>query len=204
MKQTTIFKQLIFNVVSPAIIAMLLLGILNYTNTKNILVKSSADKNLIISDEIIHILEMQDMALEILEAELNKRMENISNTLVNEIFRNTDKIETADLNKIRKELRMNPDFEDIYIINHRGIVVNTTFVKDKGLNLFDLGIEHKNLLLGIMGKGEYVSERFAMGANTSIMKKYTYHATNDQRYVVELGIGSAQADEIIQKIKDRL
>ncbi|MCK4747882.1 MAG: HAMP domain-containing protein, partial [Bacteroidales bacterium] len=35
-------------------------------------------------------------------------------------------------------------------------------------------------------------------------KKYTYHATQDQRYIIELGIRSAQADEIIQKIKDRL
>ncbi len=202
-KQTTIFRQLIFNVVLPAIIALLLLGILNYTNTKNILVDANEEKNLIISDEITHILELQDMALEILEGELNKRMESISNKLVNEIFANTGNIETADLNQLRKELRMNPEFEDIYIINHRGIVVNTTFVEDKGLNLFDIGIEHKNMLLEILGRGEYVSERFAMGANTSILKKYTYHATLDQRYIVEIGIRSAKADEIIQMIKDR-
>ncbi len=203
-KQTTIFRQLIFNVVLPAIIALLLLGILNYTNTKNILINASEEKNLIISDEITHILELQDMALEILESELNKRMETISNKLVNEIFKNTDNIESADLEQIRRELRMNSDFEDIYIINHKGIVVNTTFLADRGLNLFELGIDHKNMLLGIMGRGEYFSERFAMGANTSVLKKYTYHATRDQRYVVELGVGSAQADEIVQKIKDRL
>ena len=203
-KQTTIFRQLIFNVVLPAVIALLLLGSLNYTNTKNILVSAGEEKNLIITDEITHILELQDMALEILEGEMNKRMEEISNKLVNDIFRNTENIETADLYQVRKNLRMNPDFEDIYIINHRGIVVNTTFDQDKGLNLFDLGIDHKNFLLGIMGRGEYLSERFAMGANMSIMKKYTYHATRDQRYIVELGVGSAQADELIQKIKDRL
>jgi len=203
-KQTTIFKQLIFNVVLPAIIALLLLGFLNYTNTKNILINASEEKNLIISDEITHILELQDMALEILEGELNKRMENISTKLVNEIFRNTNKIETADLEAIRRQLHMNPDFEDIYIINHKGIVVNTTFLQDKGLNLFELGVDHRNFLMGIMGRGEYLSERFAMGANTSTLKKYTYHPSPDQRYIVELGFGSAQADELIQKIKDRL
>jgi serine phosphatase RsbU (regulator of sigma subunit) len=203
-KPTTIFRQLIFNVVLPAIIALLLMGFLNYTNTKSLLVNANEEKNLIIIDEITHILELQDMALEILEGELNKRMEGISNKLVNEIFATTEKIETADLKKLQKELRMNPDFEDIYIINHKGIVVNTTFLEDKGLNLFDIGIEHKNMLLEILGRGEYVSERFAMGQNTSILKKYTYHATKDQRYIVELGIRSAKADEIIQMIKDRL
>jgi serine phosphatase RsbU (regulator of sigma subunit) len=203
-KQTTIFRQLIFNVVLPAIIALLLLGFLNYSNTKNILVSAGEEKNRIIIDEITHILELQDMALEILEGELNKRMEEISSKLVNEVFLNTDNIESADLNRVRKDLRMNPDFEDIYIINHNGIVVNTTFLEDKGLNLFDLGIDHKNFLLGILKGGEYLSERFAMGATASILKKYTYQATLDQKYIVELGVRSARADEIIQKIKDRL
>lgn len=203
-KPTTIFRQLIFNVVLPAVVALLLLGFLNYTNIKNLLVSAGEEKNLIITDEITHIFELRDMALEILEVGLNKRMEEISSKLVNEVFRDTKDIETADLNKIRKQLRMNPDFEDIYIINHLGIVVNTTFEQDKGLNLFDLGVEHKNFLMGIMGRGEYLSERFAMGANSSIMKKYTYQATRDQRYIVELGVRSAQADELIQKINDRL
>jgi sigma-B regulation protein RsbU (phosphoserine phosphatase) len=202
-KQTTIFRQLIFNIVLPAVLAVLLLGFLNYTNTQNILVSASKEKNRIITDEIREILELQDMALEILEDAMNDRMEEISDELVNTIFSNTKNIETADLNHIRKQLHMNPDFEDIYIINQKGIVVNTTFGKDRGLNLFNLGVEHKNLLLGILERGEYVSERFAMGANTSILKKYTYHPTRDRKYIVELGIRSPQADEIIQKIKDR-
>lgn len=203
-KQTTIFRQLIFNIVLPAILALLLLGFLNYTNTKNILVNASTEKNMIISDEITHIHELQDMALEVVEAELNKRMQTISDKLVYEIFRDTRDIESADLDKIRRELRMNPEFEDIYIVNHRGIVVNTTLQADKGLDLFALGIDHKNLLLGVLGRKEYFSERFAMSADRTVLKKYSYHSTNDQRYIVELGFGSAQADEIIQKIKDRL
>ncbi len=203
-KQTTIFRQLIFNVVSPAVLALVVLGFLNYRNTKNILIKSNEDKNLIISDEITHIFELQDMALEILENELNKRMEDISNQLVNEIFRDTRNIETADLNQIRRQLIMNPDFEDIYVISKEGIVVNTTFTPDMGLNLFDFGVEHKNLLLGVLENGSYLSERFAMENSTRRLKKFTYHATLDRRYIIELGIYSSRADEIIQMIKNRL
>jgi serine phosphatase RsbU (regulator of sigma subunit) len=203
-KPTTIFRQLIFNVVFPAILALLLLGFLNYQNTKNILVKSNEDKNLIISDEITHIFELQDMALAILENELNKRMESISNQLVNEIFRDTRNIETADLRQIRRQLIMNPDFEDIYVINEDGIVVNTTFTADMGLNFFDFGVEHRNLLLGILENGGYLSERFAMENTTKRLRKFTYHSTLDRKYIIELGIYSSKADEIIQLIKDRL
>jgi len=203
-KPTTIFKQLIFNIVSPAILAMLVLGLLNYQHTKNILVQSSREKNQIIIEEIKHIHELQDLALEILQDELNPRMEEISDKLVNNIFASTAGIESADLYKIRDQLGMNPDFEDIYIINSNGEVVNTTFKKDLGLNFFSFGIEHKNLLLGILESGQYVSERFAIEASTKRLKKYTYQATLDRKYIVELGIYSPKADEIIKKITDRL
>lgn len=203
-KPTTIFRQLIFNVVLPAIVALLLLGFLNYQNTKNILIKSNEDRNQIISDEITHVFEMQDMALEILENELNKRMESISNRLVNEFFRNTRNIETADLDQLRRELIMNPDFEDIYVINQEGIVVNTTFEADIGLNIFDFGVEYKNFILSIFENGVYLSERFTMESSTRRLKKFTYHPTLDQKYIIELGLYSSKADEIIQLIRDRL
>ena len=203
-KSTTIFKQLIFNVVSPAITALLFLGTLNYQHTKNILVQSAHEKNQIISDEIRHIHELQDLAMEILQDQLNPRMEEISNKLVDDYFADTRNIEEANLYRIRNQLGMNPDFEDIYIINSHGIVVNTTFKADSGLNLFNFGIEHKQLLEEVMKSGEYVSERFAVEASSKRLKKYTYQATKDGRFIVELGIYSPKADEIIDKINERL
>jgi len=203
-KTTTIFRQLIFNVVAPAITALLFLGALNYTHTKNILVQSNHEKNLIISDEIKHIHELQDLALEILQDVLNPRMKEISNRLVNEYFADTKDIETANLYRIRSQLGMNPDFEDIYIINSDGVVVNTTFRADSGLNFFDFGLEHKELLLSVLESGDYVSERFVIESNTKRLKKYTYHGTLDGKYIVELGIYSSKADEIIDKIRERL
>ena len=203
-KATTIFKQLIFNVVAPAITALMFLGVLNYQHTKKILVDSNHEKNLIISDEIVHIHELQDLALEILQDVLNPRMEEISFKLVDEYFKDTRNIEQANLYRIRSELGMNPDFEDIYIINNQGVVVNTTFRADSGLNFFNFGIEHKELLQGVLESGDYVSERFAIEASTKRLKKYTYHATRDGKYIVELGIYSQKADEIVEKITERL
>jgi serine phosphatase RsbU (regulator of sigma subunit) len=204
MKRTTIFNQLILNVVIPAVLALLILGFFNYKQTKNNIVDSNREKNEIISGEIIDIMEFQDLTLKVLEERLNKKMEKYSNELVNHYFSNTNNIEQADLSEIQREIGMNPELEDIYIIDTNGIVVNTTFEKDMGLNFFSFGEEHKNLLLDVFENGEFLSERFAIEAKTKRLKKYTYQPTKDGKYIVELGIYSSEADEIINHIKQTI
>jgi len=201
MRKTTIFKQLILNVVIPAVSALLILGVFNYNQTKSNIVESINTKNKIISQEIIHIMEFQDVALEVIEQSLNPLMKSYSSQLVNEYFRNTDNIDFADLNKIRKELGMDMEMEDIYIINKEGIVVNTTFDKDLGLNLFSFGEDHKEMLLNIFDEGKFVNERFTVESSTKRLKKYTYQTTLDGEYIIELGIYSRRADDIINFIK---
>ncbi len=203
-KQTTIFKQLIFNVVFPALLALIILGILNYFHTRKILVDGIKTQNEIISDEIQNVLEFQDLALSVLELELNKSMETASKKLVDDIFRNTRNIQTANLYAIRKEIGMDTAKEDIYIIQRDGIIINTTFSKDLHMNMYHFGEAHKQYLQNIWKEGKYYAERFGIEASTKRLKKYTYQPTLDGKYIVELGAYSQKADEIIQFIKNRL
>ena len=203
-KQTTIFRQLIFNVVFPALLALLLLGGLNYYHTFKILVEGQETQKKIIKDEIQNVLEFQDLALSILELDLNASMQKASNKLVDEVFRNTKEIESADLYAIRRQVGMDTAKEDIYIINRNGIITNTTFKKDLFLNMFDFGQTHKLYLLGIWKEGKFYAERFGIEANTKRLKKYTYHPTHDGKFIVELGAYSQNADSIIEFIKNRL
>jgi len=203
-KRTTIFRQLIFNVVLPAILGLLVLGILNYTHTKNILVESNVTKNRIITDEIKHIHEMQDMAMDILEEGLDIKMQKYSDILANDIFKNTKGIDQVDLSAIRASIGMDSRFEDIYIINENGVVVNTTFENDRNLNLFSFGEEHKKLIEGVFSGEKFVSERFGIESTTKRVKKFTYQPTPDGKYIIELGIYSPKADTVIQSIKNRI
>jgi len=204
MKHRTIFRELILNIIIPVIAALLVLALLNYYHTEEILVKSNQEKYDIILDEVQSILLLQDVALEALESNIDKQLEKYSAELVNRIFENTGNIEKADLFKIREELGMNPQFDDIYIIRNDGVFVNTTFIKDLNRNYFDFGEEHKNYLLRIFNDKKYISERFTIEASTLRLKKYTYHPTKDGRYIVELGSYSRKADEIIEIISQRL
>lgn len=202
MRKTTIFKQLILNVVIPAIAALLILGAFNYTQTKRNLVDAIDNKNRIIAEEIVHITEFMELSLEIVEQDLNPIMEDYSNRLVHTYFKDTENIKNADLDMIQRELGMNPDMEDIYIIDKNGIVVNTTYEADTNLNLFEFGEDHKEMLKSIFKEGKYVNERFTVESSTKRLKKYTYHPTIDGEYIIELGIYSHRTDKIIKFFKE--
>ncbi len=204
VKATTVFRQLILNVVIPVVLALLILATINYLQTKNILIKSNNVKNYIITDEVKHIMELQDLALDILETRMDEKMEKYSYDLIETTFVNTDSIKQIDLYAVREKIGMNPEMDDIYIINKEGFVVNTTFYKDLDKNFFDFGEDHKNLLLNVFNSGKFVSERFAIEAATKRLKKYTYQTTSDGKYIVEIGSYSEKADGIIQFIQNTL
>lgn len=203
-KPTPIFTQLILNIIIPVVLALVFLAVLNYYRTNKLLKESHKTKNAIITDEIRHVLEFQDVALGLLEARMKERMEELSNKIVDEVEAYISKekdVKNFDLNKLREELGMKPNFEDIYIINSKGIVVNTTFKKDLHLNFFEFGEEHKKLLLNILEHNKFVSERFAIESNTRRLKKYTYQPTKTGSYIIELGFYNVKADDITQFIR---
>lgn len=200
--KTTIFKQLILNLVLPVVLSMFILSIINYLNTKRIIDESNIKQNLIISEGVTKVLEFQDKAFELIEVSMSEKMEANSSKLVNEIFRDTKDVETADLDKIRRQLDMDTEHEDIYIIDRNGIIVNTTFEQDKGLNLFSFGERYKNYLEEVFNLGIFVNEIFSREAQTNRPKKYTYQPTLDGKYIIELGSYSKNADEIISFIEE--
>ncbi len=200
-RRTTIFKQLILNVMLPPILALLILGLLNFNHTRAILVEANTARNFIIGDEIIKVLEFHDVALNLVELRLDERMSKISNE-IRDYLADTPNLEKVDLEKIQIKFGMNPIMEDIYIINRDGIVVNTTFEDDMLLNFFSFGEEHKNLLLNIFNEGLFHSERFAIENKTKRIKKYTYQPTVDGKYIIQIGVYSSEADEIIDFIRN--
>lgn len=203
-KRTTVFNQLIINVMLPVVLGLLLLASFNYVHNKNLLVNSNTFKNKLISDEIKSILQFQDFSLELIDNTLYSKMERYSNEIVNKYFPDTKGIESSDLRLMQENLGMDPQLEDIYVINDKGIVVNTTFQKDLGLDFFSFGEDHKNYLLKILKDGNFESERVSIEKSTGKLKKYSYQATKDKKYIIEIGLYSQQASDIIEMFKKQL
>lgn len=201
LRNTTIFRQLIFNIAIPTLLAFLLFAGINFTRTRSILVSGTDEKNKLLVNEVTKVLKFQDITVNIIDIQLNDRFRDLSNLLVNKYFASTYELDKRDLRAIANEIGMDPENEDIYIISSDGIIINTTFKQDQGFNLYSLGENMKKYLQGIQRSGKFVAERFAIEHTTKRPKKYTYQPTNDGKYIVELGAYSKQVDEIVRLIE---
>jgi sigma-B regulation protein RsbU (phosphoserine phosphatase) len=201
-RKTTIFRQLIFNIAVPTLLALLVFAGINFQRTRSILASGTDEKNKLISNEVTKILKFQDIAIGLIDGEFNSRLEKLSALLVNKYFSNTDNISDVNLRAIANQIGMDPENEDIYIISADGIVINTTFKNDLGLDLFGLGENMKKFLQDIFTKREFVADLFAIEHTTHRPKKYTYQATNDGKYIIEIGAYSKQVDDIILAIEE--
>ena len=56
-RKTTIFRQLIFNIAIPTLLALLVFAGINFLRTRSILVSGTDEKNRILSNEITKILK---------------------------------------------------------------------------------------------------------------------------------------------------
>jgi serine phosphatase RsbU (regulator of sigma subunit) len=201
-RKTTVFKQLIFNIAIPTLLALLVFAGINFQRTRSILSSGTDEKNKLISNEITKILKFQDISINLIDGEFNKRFEELSSLLVNKYFADTRNIKDLDLRAIANEIGMDPVNEDIYVISTDGIVINSTFSQDLGLDLFSLGENMKKYLQEIFTSRKFLADLFAIEHTTHRPKKYTYQTTQDGRYIIEIGAYSKQVDDIILAIEE--
>lgn len=200
----TIRKRLLLRIILPIAIILFVIQIFNYNSIKYSLQDANRRKSNLILDEIKTFQEFQDIALNILEGQLNEEMKETSSILINKYFVDTVDIHKRDLHSIRSDLKMDPSAEDIYVINREGIVVNTTFKDDLFLDFFSFGKEHEKFLLRILTNKQFVSDNFTIESKTKRLKKYSYQATLGNNYIIELGVYSQQADKIIDFVSNQL
>jgi serine phosphatase RsbU (regulator of sigma subunit) len=200
-RKTTIFRQLISNIAIPTLLALLVFSAINFQRTRSILSSGTAEKNKLLANEVTKILKFQDIATNLIDIQLNNRLREFNDLLVNKYFTNTTNLDKVDLFAIANEIGMDTINEAIYIISSEGIIINTTFRQDLGFDLYSLGENMKKYLQNMQKTGEFVGERFAIEDATKRPKKYTYQATKDRKFIIELGAYSKQVDDIVQAIE---
>lgn len=75
---------------------------------------------------------------------------------------------------------------DLYIIDQKGVVINTTYAPDMGLN-FSIWPEFYRLLSDLREQKEFVPDRTVKGLS-SISRKFAYQGTPDGKYLLEVSL----------------
>ncbi len=204
-KRTSIQRQITLNVILPVAAAILLIAVLNYARTNSLLKEFEVVKNSLITEEIKGLIRFQDYTLHLIEENLDSKLREISFQLVHDKFKDTENIERVDLESILTEFELDPNLWDIYIIRDDGVIINTTFSQDSGLNYFNFGERFEDFFKKVVLKdGTFKTDRMGDEKNTNRKRKYSYQSTLDRKYVVELGVYSEDATQLVSGIKNQL
>ncbi len=204
MREKTIFQQYLVFILLPVLVLLVVLAVYNVKKTNRLLTSHFDDTNSDYANEIQTLLELQDYSLKLVEQNLDARIRVYSDRLIHQHFANTEGIRDWDLDKIREKMSFSFKNLDLYVIDRRGDIVNTTFTADYGKNITDFGKETKDLVARVFEKKNYEGGEFIPEVETNSLRKYTYQATLDGKFIIEIGVKSAQANEITRRVRLKL
>lgn len=202
-RRRTIFRQILLSITVPISLVLLTVSILNYIKKRDLLEEANKERSEAILAELNNLLLFQNVSLGIVEHQMVDRNDEISTMLVDVIFKNTGEIESTDLDDLMLKTGMNPDLEDIYVIKE-GKIVNSTVKADLGLDFYSFGPDWKSKLMSILTHDSVVVDPLSIEGATKRLKKFSYQSTKDKQYIIEVGVYSAEANDVFSSVKDRL
>ena len=199
-KRKSIYRSLFFRVTAIVLLLNILLAIITIQDAINIQIKSEKELRQKIRNEIIGISEFQVSALKTFEKSFYDIQKEALEKLTNKENLN---LKSVNLNEELKSLGLDSVFNDLYIIEDN-IVVNTTYTPDWGLDFSAFGEEKLSHLNRILKSKAFFAERFQFESSTKRLKSYSYRATKNGKYLIEIGSYSEVADKIMEMFINRL
>lgn len=190
-----LWKQVVF----PITIVLLVANIAYFFYNKAEFDRLEEHKRQRLCQKMLAFVELQYMALNLIEQPMNKQMHEYSSKIVNEIFVNTNNIERADLGKVMHRIGMDTAVYDLYVINRDGVIVNTTYPADMFVDFSTFGNSHVLYLNERFKKRNFASPCFFFESTTNRYRKYSYQPTLDGKYIIEIGVYSNLADSVYKR-----
>ena len=165
----------------PILIAM---SVSDYFNAKTDLENAYTQLQKQTEDNIVNAVKLVEAGYKVVERALSKEMRQSFPLFLKAYEKAGGNPNKIDLNVLRKQLGGRVD---LYIINTEGVVEYTTYEKDTGLNFQEKPSFFKEIT-AYREKGGFVSPPIATEARTGSIRHFTYMATPDHKYLLELGL----------------
>ncbi|GKV56988.1 methyl-accepting chemotaxis protein [Sporosarcina sp. NCCP-2222] len=192
-KMGTFQRNLIFTLVISISILVISIVAINYFRSQESLEVEKEETEKLIEDHLLSVIEGSDVAYSIIEESLSGKMEEFTRTLQEEYAENPD-VASWDLEAFKKRF----DGFDIFIINDRFVIEYATREADLGLDLKEFGLE--KLLQQRMDSGAFFSDRLEISEATKETNKFSYTATSDKKYMIQIAATADQFSDLIQSM----
>ena len=154
-----------------------------------------------IKEEIISLSDFQTSSLKTFE----KSFYDLQKSVLEKLAIMSPAVDFKSVNLIDELNKMGLDtvFHDLYIIDEY-VIVNTTYTPDWGLDFTVFGSERIALFDRLQRSRAFFAEKFQFESSTKRLRSYSYQATKDGKYIIEIGSYSEVADKIIDMFRNRL
>lgn len=190
---SSIRAQLLINLLIPVVLVLSAVFYLFYQIDIDRLNQKNKENRANIIAETKNLIHYYDHSIREHEKDLIGRMEKLSFELQDKLAKYST-LENVDLYALSKELGIDTSTEHIYLVDQKTEIINTTFKKDLGLKFTDFGPSMLSHFTQIRLSKKFHEDRFGLETRTGKIKKYSFLPTKDQRYIIELGFYSTQAD----------
>lgn len=178
---------IVFSLVISSIVA-----IFDYEKLKESVQVGHETKIEIAEDGIISSLHTIDKAYTIFDSKIADDMEKSSKEIIR-LYEENPAFESWNFNRLSKRFGM-----DIFIINSDNIVVHSSFKEDVGLDFTKCCKSLAKLLDERRTSAAFYHDGMDLQQKTGEIKKFSYMATPDQKYIIELAV-SLENDEIFER-----
>ncbi|TCT24946.1 diguanylate cyclase (GGDEF)-like protein [Melghiribacillus thermohalophilus] len=183
-----LLTMIVFSVLTVAIIALI-----DYTRVIQQTVKNNENQLEQILDTIKYALSITEKAYYYFDEEAASEMKANTHQLI-EIYESNPDFDKWNFEELKKFM----DDMDIYIINEHNVITHSSFKQDIGLDFQKCCSKLAKVLDERRKSGEFYHDGIDIEQATGQIKKYSYMATPDRKYIIQLGY-NLQGGEIFKQ-----
>ncbi|MGV3612754.1 MAG: SpoIIE family protein phosphatase [Fluviicola sp.] len=198
----SILRQLLVNILVPVLAIFSIVFYLTYQYNLDKVESDIRQQRKNIVEETRNLIEYYDFSMRTHEQSLIQRMQDASGEIQWVLAKQNAK--SVDLKNLQLSLGMDPEREDIYLIDRNLKIVNTTFKPDLGLDFKKLNQTFIPFFNQIFRSKKFKEDRFGLEIKTGKIKKYSYQTSFDGKHIIELGFYSKSADEFKQLLLSKI
>jgi PAS domain S-box-containing protein len=172
----------------------------DYLYTKNNFDRESLLLQVQTEQNIIEAMRLKDVTWNIYDETLDDQMKKGLTLVLLEYNLSGNEPSRMDLTRAKKSLG---DNYDIYVINESGVIIETTFAPELGMDFKTVPYFYEYLTKIRMSEGFFADRIVRDKLGGGKLRKFAYMPTPDHKYIAELGFAGTTFDELNQYLDDQ-